>query len=94
MQADDLTKVQQGVVQIPMTAGAIAVAYQNKGCALSLSQAQLVAIVLGKINDYSALGCAAKPIKVVVHSDGSHLEAAAGSGQEREVDCWHGCQRE
>ena len=94
MQADDLTKVQQGVVQIPMTAGAIAVAYQNKGCALSLSQAQLVAIVLGKINDYSVLGCAAKPIKVVVHSDGSHLEAAAGSGQEREVDCWHRRQRE
>ena len=75
MKADDLAKVQQGVVQIPMTAGAIAVAYQNKGCALTLSQAQLVAIFLGKINDYSALGCAAKPIKVVVRSDGSGTTA-------------------
>ena len=75
MKADDIAKVPQGVVQIPMTAGAIAVAYQNKGCALTLSQAQLVAIFLGKISNYSELGCAAKPIKVVVRSDGSGTTA-------------------
>ena len=70
-----MTKVSQGVVQIPMTAGAIAVAYQHKGCALKLSQAQLVGIFLGKINNYSQLGCATKPIKVVVRSDGSGTTA-------------------
>jgi phosphate transport system substrate-binding protein len=75
MKADDIAKVPQGVVQIPMTAGAIAVAYQNKGCVLTLSQAQLVAIFLGKSSNYSELGCAAKPIKVVVRSDGSGTTA-------------------
>lgn len=75
MKAEDIAKVPQGVVQIPMTAGAIAVAYQHKGCDLKLSQAQLVAIFQGKITNYNQLGCAAKPIKVVVRSDGSGTTA-------------------
>jgi phosphate transport system substrate-binding protein len=75
MKADEIAKVPRGVVQIPMTAGAIAVAYQHKGCDLTLSQAQLVGIFQGKINNYSQLGCAAKPIKVVVRSDGSGTTA-------------------
>jgi phosphate transport system substrate-binding protein len=75
MKAEDIAKVPRGVVQIPMTAGAIAVAYQHKGCELKLSQAQLAAIFLGKISNYSQLGCAAKPIKVVVRSDGSGTTA-------------------
>jgi phosphate transport system substrate-binding protein len=75
MKAEEIAKVPQGVVQIPMTAGAIAVAYQHKGCDLRLSQAQLVGIFQGKINNYSQLGCAAKPIKVVVRSDGSGTTA-------------------
>jgi phosphate transport system substrate-binding protein len=75
MKAEDIAKVSQGVVQIPMTAGAIAVAYQHKDCALKLSQAQLAGIFLGKITNYSQLGCAAKPIKVVVRSDGSGTTA-------------------
>jgi len=75
MKKEDIAKVPQGVVQIPMTAGAIAVAYQNKGCALKLTQAQLAGIFLGKINNYSQLGCANKPIKLVVRSDGSGTTA-------------------
>jgi phosphate transport system substrate-binding protein len=75
MKAEEIAKVPQGVVQIPMTAGAIAVAYHHKGCALSLSQAQLVGIFQGKIKDYSKLGCAPGPIKVVVRSDGSGTTA-------------------
>lgn len=51
MKAEEIAKVPQGVVQIPMTAGAIAVAYQHKGCDLRLSQAQLVGIFQGKINN-------------------------------------------
>jgi phosphate transport system substrate-binding protein len=58
-----------------MTAGAIAVAYNHKGCELKLSQAQLVDIFSGKINNYSQLGCAAKPIRVVHRSDGSGTTA-------------------
>jgi phosphate transport system substrate-binding protein len=75
MKAAEMAKVPQGVVQIPMTAGAIAVAYHHKGCELKLSQAQLVGIFQGKINNYSQLGCAPKPIKVVVRSDGSGTTA-------------------
>jgi phosphate transport system substrate-binding protein len=75
MKAEDIAKVPQGVVQIPMTAGAIAVAYQHKGYDLKLSQAQPVAIFQGKITNYNQLGCATKPIKVVVRSDGSGTTA-------------------
>ncbi|MEB3350035.1 MAG: phosphate ABC transporter substrate-binding protein PstS [Cyanobacteriota bacterium] len=75
MKADAIAKVPRGVVQLPMTAGAIALAYNHKGCDLKLSQAQLAAIFLGTINNYSQLGCAAKPIKVVFRSDGSGTTA-------------------
>jgi len=75
MKPEEIAKVPQGVVQIPMTAGAIAVAYQHKGCDLKLSQAQLVGVFQGKITNYSQLGCAAKPIKVVVRADGSGTTA-------------------
>jgi phosphate transport system substrate-binding protein len=92
MKPEEIAKVPQGVVQIPMTAGAIAVAYNHSGCALNLSQAQLVGIFQGKINNYSQLGCAAKPIKVVVRADGSgttanftaHL-AAIDSGWKQQI---------
>ncbi|MEB3199493.1 MAG: phosphate ABC transporter substrate-binding protein PstS [Synechococcaceae cyanobacterium] len=65
----------RGVVQIPMTAGAIAVAYNHPGCKLRLSQAQLADVFLGRITDFSQLGCAARPIRVVVRSDGSGTTA-------------------
>jgi len=66
-----IAKVSRGVVQIPMTAGAIAVAYNNPGCELKLTQKQLAGIFLGTITNYSELGCADKAIKVVHRSDGS-----------------------
>ncbi len=75
MKADEIAKLPQGVVQIPMTAGAIALAYNYKGCDLKLSQAQLADVFLGKINNFSQLGCAPKPIKVVHRSDGSGTTA-------------------
>jgi phosphate transport system substrate-binding protein len=59
------------VLQIPMTAGAIAVAYNNPGCDLQLNQKQLADIFLGKINNYSELGCSDQAITVVHRSDGS-----------------------
>lgn len=75
MKPQEIAKVPRGVVQIPMTAGAIAVAYQHQGCDLKLSQAQLVGIFQGKITNYSELDCPAKPIKVVVRADGSGTTA-------------------
>jgi len=71
MKADEISKVARGVLQIPMTAGAIAVAYNNPGCELKLSQQQLADVFLGKINNYSQLGCADKKLTVVHRSDGS-----------------------
>ena len=83
MKAEAIAEVSRGVVQIPMTAGAIAVAYNNPDCDLSLTQKQLAGIFLGQIKNYSELGCTDKAINVVHRSDGSgttynftkHLEA-------------------
>ncbi len=75
MKDDEKAQVSRGVVQIPMTAGAIAVAYNNPGCELRLSQTQLADIFFGKIRNFSEVGCAAKPIKVVHRSDGSGTTA-------------------
>ena len=71
MKEEEIAKVARGVLQIPMTAGAIAVAYNNPGCALKLSQQQLAEVFLGKTSNYSQLGCADRKITVVHRSDGS-----------------------
>ena len=71
LEAEEAATIKRGVVQLPMTAGAIAVAYNLPGCNLKLSQAQLVGIFEGKISNYQQLGCADQPIKVVFRSDGS-----------------------
>ena len=71
MKPDDIAKVTRGVLQIPMTAGAIAVGYNFPGCELKLTQEQLAGIFLGKIKNYSEVGCDDKAITVVRRSDGS-----------------------
>ena len=71
MKPEAIAKVSRGVVQIPMTAGAIAVAYNNSDCELKLTQDQLSGIFLGTIKNYSELGCNPKAIKIVHRSDGS-----------------------
>ena len=75
MKAEDIAQVTRGVRQIPMTAGAIAVAYNHPGCKLSLSQKQLAGIFLGRVRNFSELGCSAQPITVVHRSDGSGTTA-------------------
>lgn len=67
----DASKIKRGFVQIPMTGGTIAVAYNKKGCKLRLTQKQTVDVFAGRITDWKALGCAAGPIKLVHRSDGS-----------------------
>jgi phosphate transport system substrate-binding protein len=71
LDAKDAAAIKRGVVQLPLTAGAIAVAYNLPGCNLKLSQEQLVQIFEGKIRNFQQLGCADQPIQVVVRSDGS-----------------------
>ncbi|MFM2122344.1 MAG: Phosphate-binding protein, partial [Cyanobacteriota bacterium] len=71
LSAEDAAAIPRGVVQLPMTAGAIAVAYNHPGCTLKLSQAQLVGVFEGRIRNYKELGCGDQPIKVVFRSDGS-----------------------
>ena len=57
--------------QATKDAGAIAVAYNLPGCELRLSQAQVVGIFSGTINNFKQLGCADQAIQVVFRSDGS-----------------------
>ncbi len=71
LDAREAASIQRGVVQLPLTAGAIAVAYNLPGCSLKLSQAQLVQIFQGTIKNFLELGCSNQPIQVVVRSDGS-----------------------
>ncbi|MBM5802432.1 MAG: phosphate ABC transporter substrate-binding protein PstS, partial [Cyanobacteria bacterium K_DeepCast_35m_m2_023] len=71
LKAADAKAIARGVVQLPMTAGAIAVAYNLPGCSLKLSQAQLVDVFLGKITNFKQLGCRDQAIQLVVRSDGS-----------------------
>ena len=71
LDAAEAKAIQRGVVQMPMTAGAIAVAYNLPGCNLRLSQAQLVDVFLGKITNFKQLGCADRRIQLVFRSDGS-----------------------
>jgi phosphate transport system substrate-binding protein len=68
-------KIKAPVVQIPMTGGAIAVAYNNPGCDLKLSQVQLAKVAYGAIQDWSELGCDAGKITWVHRSDGSGTTA-------------------
>ena len=70
-----LAGISRDMVQIPMTGGAIAVAYNKPGCDLKLSQVELTKVFYGRIDNWSQLGCAAGPITVAVRSDGSGTTA-------------------
>jgi phosphate transport system substrate-binding protein len=71
LDAAEAKAIARGVVQLPLTAGAIAIAYNLPGCSLKLSQAQLVDVFLGKISNFKQLGCGDQKIQVVFRSDGS-----------------------
>ena len=67
----DAKKVKRGYVQIPMTGGTIAVAYNNPKCKLRLTQKQVVGVFQGDITEWKELGCSGGAIKVAHRSDGS-----------------------
>ncbi|MFM9087435.1 MAG: substrate-binding domain-containing protein [Cyanobium sp.] len=75
MKPAEVARERRGVVQLPMTAGALVVAYQHRGCDLKLSQEQLAGIFQGTITNYAALGCEAKPIRLMVRADSSGTTA-------------------
>ncbi|MCP9885854.1 phosphate ABC transporter substrate-binding protein PstS [Synechococcus sp. ATX 2A4] len=63
---------QRGAVQIPMLGGTISPAYNNPDCPdLKLTQTQLADIFLGKIKNWSELGCPARTLVAVHRSDGA-----------------------
>jgi len=68
--------IARGVVQIPMVGGAVAVVYNKPGCAVSLTQAQLVKIFLGTVKNWAAVGCAAAPMRLVYRADASGTTAS------------------
>jgi phosphate transport system substrate-binding protein len=65
----------RGLVAIPVTAGAIAVAYNAPGCNLRLSREQLAQVFLGQLTDFAQLGCAPQPITVLHRSSASGTTA-------------------
>ena len=71
MKKSDMAKVKRGVVQIPMVGGTIAFGYNKPGCDLKLTQKQAVQVAMGKIKNWSELGCQAGPLVWVHRSDGS-----------------------
>ena len=71
IKSSEASKVKRGVVQIPMVGGTIAIAYNNPGCKLKLTQKQTVDIFAGRIKDWKEVGCSGGAMKVVHRSDGS-----------------------
>ena len=67
----DAKQPEEGMVHIPMTGGAIVPAYNNPGCDAKMTQTELADVFLGKIDNWSAFGCADKRITTVWRSDGS-----------------------
>ena len=68
-------KIDQPLVQIPIVGGAIVPAYNKPGCDLKLTQRQLADVYLGKITNWSKLGCDEGRIIVVYRSDGAGTTA-------------------
>ncbi|WP_186481126.1 PstS family phosphate ABC transporter substrate-binding protein [Synechococcus sp. NOUM97013] len=76
MRPEDMAKVKQGVVQIPVVGEAIAIAYNKPGCDLKLSQEQLVLLAMGEITNWERFGCASGPIAWIHPADASSATLA------------------
>lgn len=66
-------EAKRGMLAFPVTARAIAVAYNHPGCTLKLTREQLAGIFLGKIRDFAELGCSPQAIHVL------HRRSASGT---------------
>ena len=63
------------ILAFPVTGMAIAVAYNQPNCQLQLTRNQLVEIFLGKIRNFSELGCQDQPITLLYRGDASAATA-------------------
>ena len=63
------------VLAFPVTGIAIAVAYNQPNCQLKLTRNQLVDLFLGKIRNFSELGCPDQPITLLYRGDASAATA-------------------
>ena len=63
--SEEVKKAPKGLLAFPVTAGAIAIAYNAPGCDLRLRRSQLAGIFLGKIDNCSQVGCNDLPITVL-----------------------------
>lgn len=88
IKASEAAKVKRGVVQIPVTAGTVALGYNKPGCSLKLSQKQLTEVYLGLIKDWSQLGCSKGAITPVHRSDGSGTTAVFTSSLSAFSPTW------
>lgn len=68
---EDVRSSRRGLLAFPVTAGAIAVVYNQPGCNLQLTRAQLADIFLGRLSNFSELGCSPQPLTVLHRSDAS-----------------------
>ncbi len=82
MKAKDIAKVTRGLVQIPMVGGTIAFGYNKPGCDLKLTQKQAVRVAMGKITDWSELGCSSGKLTWAHRSDGSGTTKAFTNSME------------
>ena len=63
------------ILAFPVTGMAVAVAYNKPNCQLQLTRNQLVEIFLGKIRNFSQLGCQDQPITLLHRGDASAATA-------------------
>ena len=87
MKAKDIAKVTRGLVQIPMVGGTIAFGY-NYDCDLRLTQEQAVRIAMGKIRDWSQVGCPAGKLTWAHRSDGSGTTKAFTNSMQAFSKTW------
>ena len=71
----ELKVVSDGFLAFPVTGMAIAVAYNQPNCQLQLTRNQLVDLFLGKIRNFSELGCPDQPITLLYRGDASAATA-------------------
>ena len=88
MKATDIAKITRGLVQIPMVGGTIAFGYNKPECDLKLSQKQAVRVALGKVKDWTELGCSSGKLTWAHRSDGSGNTKAFTNSMEAFSSEW------
>jgi phosphate transport system substrate-binding protein len=86
--AQEIGSARRGLLAFPVTAGAIAVAYNLPGCDLRLSRSQLADLFLGRLVDFAQLGCRRQPITVLHRADASGSTANFTASLAAFSDAW------